>query len=74
MSTGQPNDANWSTSLSDNGNLKARFDKTKFKCYNCENMGYYARDYWNPTRRVKKNVNLVVEKEKEVILLLVHDE
>jgi hypothetical protein len=37
-------------------------------------MGYYASDYWNPTRRVKKNVNLVVEKEKEVTLLLVHDE
>ena len=37
-------------------------------------MGYYARDCWNPTRRIKENVNLVVENEKEVILLLVHDE
>jgi hypothetical protein len=40
------------------------FDKTRVKYYNYENMDYYARDCWNPTRRIVENVNLVVKDEK----------
>jgi hypothetical protein len=42
-----------------------KFDKTKLKCYNCEKIDHYAKDYWNLTRRVDENVNLVVEGEKK---------
>jgi hypothetical protein len=37
-------------------------------------ISHYARDCWNPTKRVGKNVNLVIEDEKEAIILLVYDE
>jgi hypothetical protein len=57
-------------------NLRPKFDKKKkkAKCYNYEKIGHYIRDCWNPTKMVEKNVNLVIEEEKEAILLLVHDE
>jgi hypothetical protein len=48
--------------------------KKRVKCYICEEICHYTRDCWNPTRRVEENVNLVVEEEKQVTLLLVHDE
>ena len=31
-------------------------------------------DYWNPTKMIEENVNLVVEEEKEDTILLVYDE
>jgi hypothetical protein len=54
--------------------MRCRFDKTKVKYYNYEKIGHYIKDCCNPTRRVKENVNLVVEKKKEATLLLVHEE
>jgi hypothetical protein len=54
--------------------LKPRFEKIKVKCYNCEKMGHYARDCWNPTRIVEENATLVVEEEKKTTLFLVHSE
>ena len=61
------------TGYTNNSNLKSRFNKTKVKCYNFQNICHYARDYWNPTRKVKENINLVIEEKKKVTLLLVHD-
>jgi hypothetical protein len=49
------------------------FDKSKVKCYNYQNTGHYARDCWSPTKRVEENANLMIEEEKEVTLLLVHN-
>jgi hypothetical protein len=51
-----------------------RFDKTKLKCYNCEKIDHYAKDYWNLTIRVEENVNLIVEGEKKATLLLIHND
>jgi hypothetical protein len=33
-------------------------------------VGHYARDCWNPTKRVKENVNLIVEDEKDITLII----
>jgi len=75
-STGQSvhREANRSTDYTNNGNLKFRFDKSKVKCYNCQKLDHYARDCWNPYKRVKENANLVIEEEKKTTILLVHDE
>ena len=73
-STGRLNKKNWLTNSFNNGNLRPRFDISKVKCYNCQKVRHYVRDCWNSTRRIEKNANLVVEKDKKAIILLVHDE
>jgi hypothetical protein len=52
---------------------RSSFDKSKVKCYNCQKKCHYARDYWNPTKRIEENSNLMIEEEKEATLLLIHN-
>ena len=65
--------------ISSTGNSNSRFrfgnkfDKSKVKCYNYQNTGYYSRDCWSPTKGVEENANLVI-KENEPTLLQVHNE
>ena len=62
--------------------LKAYLEREKkvdwiFNCHHYieyKKAGRYARDCWNPTRKVKENVNFDIEDEKETTLLLVHNE
>jgi len=72
------NEGNWSTGSIGSSNSRSRldnmFDKSKVKCYNCQKTGHYARNCWNPTKRVEENANLMIEEEKEATLLLVHNE
>jgi len=72
------NEGNQSTGSIGSSNSRSRFDnkfdKLKVKCYNCQKTGHYTRNCWNPTKRVEENVNLMIEEEKEVTLLLMHNE
>jgi hypothetical protein len=74
MSISQLHEANRSTGYTNNGNPKSRFDKSKVKCYNYQKVGHYVKDCYISTKKVENNVNLVIEKAKEVTLLLVHNE
>jgi len=55
-------------------NLIVSFDKSKVKCYNCQKTCHYAKDCWNPTKRVEENINLMIEEKNETTILLVYDE
>jgi len=61
MSAGQPHEANCSTNYTNSGSQKSRFNKSKVKCYNCQKIGHYVKDCWSPTKKIKKNANLVIK-------------
>ncbi|GAU34810.1 hypothetical protein TSUD_394360 [Trifolium subterraneum] len=56
------------------GSPKPRYDKSRVKCYNCENFGHYASEYRaHSIRKVEEKANYVEEiSQEDGTLLLAH--
>lgn len=61
ISISQLNIVNRSINSTDIENLRPKFDKIRVKCYNYWKTSHYAKDCWNPTKKVGDNGNVVVE-------------